>query len=456
MGTIDAVYPLGTGSKAGDLELRFSLRALEKNFSDLGRVFVVGACPPWLTGVIHIQHPDSHRHNKDANIIDKVLAACRAGVSEQFVRSSDDEMILLPSTVDDIQPYHGRTLDLSVRGEGWKERLLRTGRWLHEHGFSHKHYDMHIPNLYDRDRFVDAMARAPYREGKGFTINTLYYNQLGIEGVLFGGQKLTLEGPIRNLRVLRDRIRGKRFLGFNDSGFNKVTKALLLEMLPEPSRFESDRGALFRGVKLRDTQTMPQVVAVIGVARSGTSCTAGIVHHLGVSMGEHLRPPNNRNQRGFYEDLPLRAICRMRDGNNVQRFRRYAIQRGGAIIGIKECRLCTMVPALVKAFPSLKVIAVDREPSEVLASMKKDRLFPAFRTDQRKMQFITNQPKLRDIDLRSYAVPTLRLKYKDVISNPEATVNAICAFLRINPPPEQRQEAIAFVDPSLKHHGGAA
>jgi hypothetical protein len=60
---IDVVYPLGTGSVWQDNELRYSLRSLEKNFPDLGRVYVVGHKPDWLGNVEHIPFGDSQSPN---------------------------------------------------------------------------------------------------------------------------------------------------------------------------------------------------------------------------------------------------------------------------------------------------------------------------------------------------------------------------------------------------------
>ena len=125
-GKIDVVYPLGTGSRWNDNELRYSLRSLEKNFPDLGRVWIVGHRPAWLTGVVHVAMDDVHRHNKDANLIDKILAACRAGVSERFVRMSDDQVFLRPVRFADMKPLHYG--DITSKSDwpagGWWRRLV--------------------------------------------------------------------------------------------------------------------------------------------------------------------------------------------------------------------------------------------------------------------------------------------------------------------------------------------
>ena len=164
---IDVVYPLGSGSAWDNNELRYSLRSLEKNLLDLGRVFVVGQRPDWLVEAMHIPMEDVHRKNKDANLIDKVLAACRAGVSDRFVRLSDDQCLLQPRSSGQMQAYHLGPLDqkpASFWGVGrWKRRLRRTYALLLHEGLPTLHYDSHIPMVYQRDRFVEVMTRWPLR-----------------------------------------------------------------------------------------------------------------------------------------------------------------------------------------------------------------------------------------------------------------------------------------------------
>ena len=45
------VIPLGNGSLADNLELKFSLRSIEKYVSGISHIVIVGNCPEWLTNV---------------------------------------------------------------------------------------------------------------------------------------------------------------------------------------------------------------------------------------------------------------------------------------------------------------------------------------------------------------------------------------------------------------------
>jgi hypothetical protein len=461
-GTVDVIYPVGSGSRWDNNELRYSLRALEKNFLDLGRVFVCGAKPPWLTNVIHIDVPDLPR-NKDANLIDKVLAACKAGMSDLFVRSSDDELILRPVHASDLLHFHGG--NLAERGEAffsqnpWHERLRHTYNALRRRGVSTWHFDTHIPTLCQKALFEKVASEYPYGKGRGYTINTWYLNHEGVENPPpLDGRKLTLERatPGGSVAEIRAKIAGKQYLGYNDAGLTAALKQVLQEMFPTPSRFETDGEAHNLNLVYRDTVIIPTVVAVLGAARSGTSCTAGILHALGVSMGEHLRPPAKRNQKGFYEAVGLRHICGAKQPKRrkAKLFRRWAVTRGreheGAIIGGKDARLCGMIRLLVRAWPGMKVVAVDRPMAEIVNSMRDSGSFKRL-TPAKCERRATRRIAARDRDIAAFDVPTLHLNFPETIADPAAAVQKIIAFLGITPTPAQIQAAIAFVDPSLRH-----
>ena len=242
---IDVMYPLGSGSKWNNGELRYSLRALEKNFLDLGRVFIcTTSLPPWLTGVVHIPVPDTHRRNKDANLIDKVLAACNAGITDFFVRSSDDQMLLMPMHTSDFKKYHAGQLSTKSAAfwkGAWKKRMRHTYKVLTRNQMPSLHFDTHIPTLYDRDLFRDVMGRYRYARGIGYCINTLYVNHEALHNPPpLGKRKLTLEKPVNDPAILRSAISGRQFLGYNDKGLTPAIKQVLQELFPTPSRFETD------------------------------------------------------------------------------------------------------------------------------------------------------------------------------------------------------------------------
>lgn len=232
-GTIDIMYPLGTGSCWNDNELRYSLRSVARNFLDISRVWIAGHKPDWLTGVMHIPIPDVHRKNKDANLIDKVLAACRAGISEHFVRLSDDQMFLRPIRFDNMRPLHSADLTTKTNwGDGsWWQRVKQTRDELVSRGLECvKSYDTHCPTPYDRDQFVSVATQYDYPAGDGFTINTLYCNAARVSGIPVRGWKYTARANCEDIEQIRRELQCKTYLGYNDGGLTDAFKKMLAEM----------------------------------------------------------------------------------------------------------------------------------------------------------------------------------------------------------------------------------
>ena len=205
-------------------------------------------------------------------------------------------------------------------------------------------------------------------------------------------------------------------------------------------------------------QIAKEVVAVVGPFRGGTSCVAGMLHNLGVSMGHQFLPPNKNNPRGFFEAVALRSLChrsyaepRMTPKTNEERrvagLRRWARWRHGKIIGAKHPTLSMMVPDMVKAWPNLRVVAVERPVEESIQSI-------VARGWWKRPMAESVLPKMiatRDSDLERLGVKTLRLSYHNVITNPTSAVEQLIAFCEIKPTDAQRKAAIAFVKPDLQH-----
>lgn len=242
-GPYDVVYPIAggrhgrkvLGSQWDNNELRYSLRSLERYFPNMGRVFIVGHKPAWLTNVIHIPAEDTHRRNKDANLIDKVLLACRGGVSPTFIRLSDDQCLLQPW--DGVGAYHaGPAMGGCDDGKWWR-RMERTCEYLEGQGRPSLFYDTHSPQPIDREAFMEIMGAVNYQTPPGMCINSLYFNSVDIPRVGMGNRKASFHAPT-TYEALVSGIKGKTFFGYSEAGTNDALKRLLQELFPAPSRFE--------------------------------------------------------------------------------------------------------------------------------------------------------------------------------------------------------------------------
>lgn len=114
MATVDAVYPLGTGSRLFNIEIVYSLRSLVKNTRGLGRIYVIGEkpdCLNWSDDLIHV--PFEEKHGAYVNTWEKAMfAASIPGLTERFIWMNDDFYCVEPFDADSIPGYtRAATLD---------------------------------------------------------------------------------------------------------------------------------------------------------------------------------------------------------------------------------------------------------------------------------------------------------------------------------------------------------
>jgi len=202
---------------------------------------------------------------------------------------------------------------------------------------------------------------------------------------------------------------------------------------------------------------MPRpVVAVLGPQRGGTSLTAGIIHKLGVSLGEQFRTTNNANPRGYYEHTPVQQFCRAAYwmpslaprgtfAERVAEFRRLMLARrdSAGMLGIKHPFLGLMVPEIEAACPNVRFVRVTRPAAESIRSLVK--LGWCRRDGAEQMTHAVNARIAAAMVTRQH----LRLTFRDVVNDPAGSVARIATYLAIEPTPEQTAAAIGHVDPSL-------
>src|ERR1017187_9385955 len=96
---IDIVIPLKSGSDFRNLELKFSLRSIEKYLLNYRNIYVLSSnFPPFLNQdkVFCIKYDDLG-NNKEQRIMNKFLFACSIPeLSETFIASNDDYFLIKP------------------------------------------------------------------------------------------------------------------------------------------------------------------------------------------------------------------------------------------------------------------------------------------------------------------------------------------------------------------------
>lgn len=168
----DLVYVVRPGDD--NEELRFSLRSVVANMLHR-KVWIVGHCPPWVTGVERIRLDPLAE--KFANQRQSLTAAVNhPGVSDVFVLMNDDMYVVEPvgfplpcwhlGPVDDYMAYVR-----SMKPEDdWVRAVEATADWFH----SVNCYETHIPLLFDKRKVADCLAGYP--AGRPLTPAGLYYS----------------------------------------------------------------------------------------------------------------------------------------------------------------------------------------------------------------------------------------------------------------------------------------
>ena len=222
---IDLVYPIGLGTIWQDNEIRYSIRSFVKYFDQLGKIFIVGEKPNFLNWnnprLIHIECNDEYRHAKDANIINKVLKACyRKDLSDDFIRASDDQLVLKKVSIDDFYPrYIGDLVNFKVVNthNTWKKRVAYTADLLKSQNKSTFFYESHFPMLYCKESFIYEMQN----HIQDVTINTYYFNHILDEYKDLNNLKLTLQKPVVNMEEFLKELKSKMFLGYNNKALRE-------------------------------------------------------------------------------------------------------------------------------------------------------------------------------------------------------------------------------------------
>ncbi len=237
----------------------------------------------------------------------------------------------------------------------------------------------------------------------------------------------------------------------------------------------SERGVVMAPADPHAT-SMPPCVAVIGMGRSGTSATAGLLVDLGLAAGppDDLVPASVDNERGHWESNTvlwlnvrlLRAVGGTTFGpppvtlewddtlNYEKRVanagRWYTETYSGTPLVVKDPRMCLTLGFWRKALPvPMAALFVLRDPLAVARSLHARDELPM------SLGLALWDRYVRSASLGLRGLPTLVLEYDQMLSDPIATTSTIVKFLNtvdIDVSPEAQELASRRLDPGLRHH----
>ncbi|MHC3994932.1 sulfotransferase family protein [Thiomicrolovo sp. ZZH C-3] len=225
---------------------------------------------------------------------------------------------------------------------------------------------------------------------------------------------------------------------------------------------------------------MQVCIAVLGMHRSGTSALGGVLHALGISMGQTLVEAKKHNPKGYFENKKIidfndyvlfPALEQTWDDLSLlpegweedEKVRGlYAVAKEiiradyseEKLFGIKDPRLCILFPFWEKVLRDLnieiKVILPYRNPEEIYRSLQKRDGFSREKTFLMWVKYVL----LAEYYSRKY--PRVAIAYYDLLGEPKETVKKI--FQRLSVDVEDMDSKIdhasRFVEEGLKHYNG--
>lgn len=230
-----------------------------------------------------------------------------------------------------------------------------------------------------------------------------------------------------------------RWLVSQGAGKSNISGSEVQEMSWQPNRILDHK--------------MP-MVAVVGTFRGGTSCVAGVLHKLGICMGQRFKPPGPANPSGFFEAQQLAQLCRRccKEPKMILQgdvhYRRRALSKWAyhrrlkkqRLHGGKHPSLCMMIPEVMDAWKNVKFIRVVRPAEESIASLKRLKWWP----DGVAERVIPMMIATRDASLKDKDVHTI--EYHELTKSPPREIGRLLSFLGHESHPAQVEDATSFVE----------
>ena len=202
-------------------------------------------------------------------------------------------------------------------------------------------------------------------------------------------------------------------------------------------------------------------IVVLGIHRGGTSAIAGVLHHLGVHMGDDLLLPSPHNPKGYFEDREFVDIHNQIIGDwkdpqvDFESYRKeYTAlikkrEEQHELWGVKDPRMCFVFSYFARIARGCRVISVCRDPRLCAESL----FARGGHTLEEAIAISWNywHAKYRQLDnfpCRSEQGQYTFVDYERLLADPEHEVHKIARFVGLKP----TQEAIDFIDPTLRHH----
>ena len=243
---MDILYIIGTGSKWSNNELRFSLRSVEKFGKNVGRVFVCGANPGFLSDEVIFIPCDDPTDMPHKNIMHKIQHVLdTTDIGDEFILASDDHFYVKPTDFGKMTvwryEWRGECIwDYVIKDERYYRSMVETRQLLKEAGLPIYLTNPHCGKPMSRSVWqkTAALRVAAMNLPHGGEVNCIIGNQMIADGV-----KPTLYRDVKikhfdNIKDLEQQIGDSHCFSIFDSAIRCGLEQYLLRLFPEPCRYE--------------------------------------------------------------------------------------------------------------------------------------------------------------------------------------------------------------------------
>jgi hypothetical protein len=235
---INIVIPLGK-SKTDYLDLRYTLRGIEKFLKNYQDIYIIGEKPKWIQNVIHIEQADNPKKEfKEFNIYNKIIKYCTnsEGVTD-FMFMNDDHIFMQEVNAVEYPFYHRGDLTVAMKTNtsNYRATLNHTRKYLRKNGLEETHCDLHCPIIFNKSDFIKTFKDVDWSIGWGYGIKSIYAGMNNKTLVYMSDCKIIKDYDIEEIE---NKLKDRHIMSCDDGGLKTNLLNYLNCKLNEKSIYE--------------------------------------------------------------------------------------------------------------------------------------------------------------------------------------------------------------------------
>lgn len=230
----DILYIVGTGSKFNNDELRYSLRTLDKHGRGADRLIISGECPDFIdkSKIIHVESKDIS--TPSVNHWWKVKEAFKNTDATRVLLMYDDVFFCKDVDCDNYPYYQRGELPEQDKIAKWGHIQYVARKWLEKNGYTTHHYGLHLPIIYEKDKFEKLNnVFQGFRAQGGVSVRSIYGNVYAPGAAYREDVKMFVD-----YWVMDEWLKDKECFSSSPVNFNKSILTWLRANFPDKSRWE--------------------------------------------------------------------------------------------------------------------------------------------------------------------------------------------------------------------------